>query len=197
MTRCGRERAITVLAVVASLISTQASSELWAPSKIWHMKLRPDQAVVALRPVASFFKLRGGANKIVGEDENEDEEPEVQTEDENTITESVDATNGDFEGEDTLVRRLKSAIERTPPITQAFLSMSIAVTVGSMLLNKNQWPEILLLDWEKFSKGQIWRVFTTFLYFGPCDISYVLTVQFVWQYICVSLKKFIIMSLNK
>lgn len=93
------------------------------------------------------------------------------------------ASMADFEGEDTLMRRIKSAVERTPPITQGFLSLSILVTFLAMLMNGNEYPKFLLLDWQQvFSRFQIWRLFTAFLYFGPFDISFVLTIQFVWQY---------------
>lgn len=35
------------------------------------------------------------------------------------------ATAGDFEGEDTLVRRLKKAVEKTPPLTQVRTALSL------------------------------------------------------------------------
>jgi len=31
-------------------------------------------------------------------------------------------------------------------------------------------------------RGEVWRLLTAFLYFGPLDISFGLTMQFVWQY---------------
>ena len=94
-----------------------------------------------------------------------------------------DVSQGDFDGENTLARQVQSAIEKTPPITQAFLTLSIGATVLAMLLNNNRFPDFLLLDWAQVaSRGQLWRLFTAFLYFGPLDISFALTVQFVWQY---------------
>jgi hypothetical protein len=90
---------------------------------------------------------------------------------------------GDFDGENTLARQVQSAIEKTPPVTQVFLTLSIGVTLASFLLNNNRFPDFLLLDWAQVvTRGQLWRLFTAFLYFGPLDISFALTVQFVWQY---------------
>jgi len=123
------------------------------------------------------LELRGGAKKSKVKDESEDEDFGDFDEDD-----FGDASAADFEGEDTVTRRLLSAVNRTPPITQGFLTLSIAVTVGAMLLNENRFPKFLLLDWSKVAQGQLWRLFTTFLYFGPLDISFALTVQFVWQY---------------
>ena len=119
--------------------------------------------------------VRGG--KVVSDDNEDDTEDESAS---NADKGEVNA--GDFEGEDTLMRRIKSAIEKTPPITQGFITASIAITVGSFILNQNQWPQFLFLDWGRVAHGQIWRMITTFLYFGPLDLSYGLTVQFIWQY---------------
>ena len=141
--------------------------------------------------------LRGGAKKIKtkkkAKDDDSDDDSNCGSDDEDdedvdwdaldNLDDDDDATMADFEGEDTLMRRLKSAVERTPPITQGFLSLSILVTALAMLLNGNQYPKFLLLDWQRvFARGELWRLFTAFLYFGPFDISFALTIQFVWQY---------------
>ena len=126
-------------------------------------------------------------------DDDESDYEEVGDDDDDTDDDDWDSINfgdegdeasmADFEGEDTLMRRIKSAVKRTPPITQGFLSLSIAVTFLSMLLNGNKFPAALLLDWPKVLSGlQLWRMFSAFLYFGPFDISFLLTIQFVWQY---------------
>jgi Derlin-2/3 len=123
--------------------------------------------------------LRGGAKKSskqAEESESEDLDDDFGDDD------FGDASAADFEGEDTLGRRLVSAVNRTPPITQGFLTLSIAITLGAMLFNGNQYPRCLLLDWSEVLHGQVWRLLTAFMYFGPFDISFALTIQFVWQY---------------
>jgi len=141
----------------------------------------------------SALRLRGGATKkktkkggkAKKEEEEEVEESDSAADDDDDFAfgfEEEDVTEGDFDGEGTMAARIRSAVEKTPPVTQGFLSLSIAATVGAWLLNGNRFPDFLFLDWVKVKQGQIWRLLTSFLYFGPLDISYVLTVQFVWQY---------------
>lgn len=115
--------------------------------------------------------IRGG--KIESDNEDVDED--------NEDNDNVD--DGDFEGEGSITRRMKSILEKTPPITQVFLSSSIAITLLSAIFNQNIFPSFLLLNWKKIIKnGEVWRLITSFLYFGPLDLSYLLTLQFVWQY---------------
>jgi len=152
-----------------------------------------------------MLELRGGAKKKdkskkskkgkkgkakEAESEAEVAEPSVDVEDDefNVAADEdgfgdIGVNQGDFDGENTFARQMQSAIEKTPPVTQAFLTMSIGVTLASFALNNNRFPDFLLLDWAQVvTRGQIWRLFTAFLYFGPLDISFALTVQFVWQY---------------
>ena len=129
----------------------------------------------------SFFgpalRLRGGRSS--DSSDGGEEEVEVESDEEDGFD---DVSADDFDGEATLMKRVKTMVERTPPVTQLFLSASIAVTVLSAILNENRFPSVLLLDWSKVATGQVWRLLTAFLYFGPLDFSFALTVQFVVQY---------------
>jgi Derlin-2/3 len=71
---------------------------------------------------------------------------------------------------------------KTPPITQMYLLGSLVLTVLSFGLNKNRWPQLLHFDWKAILTGQVWRIYTAFLFFGPLDIFYPMTMQFVWQH---------------
>ena len=125
-----------------------------------------------------LFRLRGGGGS---DDESDSDSGDVGSDDGDDDN-FGDVSAADFEGEDTLGRRLKSAVEKTPPITQGFLTVSIAITALSCVLNHNRFPDFLMLDWSRVARGEIWRLLTNFLYFGPLDISFALTMQFVWQY---------------
>lgn len=49
--------------------------------------------------------------------------------------------------------------------------------------NRNQWPQVLLLDWEPtILKLQLWRLFTPFFYLGPLGLNFLLTAHFSWTY---------------
>ena len=93
---------------------------------------------------------------------------------------------GDVEGGGQQMEFIKSFTDmwdKTPPITQIYIGSSIGVTLASMLLNKNTWPDLLHLDWKPVLTGlQIWRPFTAFLFFGPFGLNYILTIHFVWTY---------------
>lgn len=72
---------------------------------------------------------------------------------------------------------------KTPPMTQVYVGGSILLTVASFLLNKNNWPELLNLEWGAvLTKFQLWRPMTAFLFFGPLGLNYLLTIHFVWTY---------------
>jgi membrane associated rhomboid family serine protease len=132
-----------------------------------------------VRRSVDIRNIRGGGgvsnhkDEDVDDDDDDDEVGEVES----------DIDDGDFEGENSIKRRVKNIIEKTPPITQGFLSLSLLITVLSYLFNNNEFPTFLLLNWGKVIKnGEYWRLLTSFLCFGPLDISYLLTLQFIWQY---------------
>jgi len=58
-----------------------------------------------------------------------------------------DVSAGDFAGEHTVVRQAALALARTPPVTLAFLTLSVAVTALAAAFNQNRFPDVLLLDW--------------------------------------------------
>jgi Derlin-2/3 len=94
----------------------------------------------------------------------------------------------EYDGEQTAghvmpaIETLKGIWRKTPPVTQAFVGSSIALTILSFVFNKNHWPNFFHFDWGKIATGEIWRVATAFLYFGQLDIFFPLTMQFVWQH---------------
>jgi Derlin-2/3 len=72
---------------------------------------------------------------------------------------------------------------KTPPVSRLFMTSTFLITLLSLIFNKNQWPEFLSMNWKAVSKLQFWRLFTGFLYFGPFGLNYLLTMQFIWQYL--------------
>lgn len=94
---------------------------------------------------------------------------------------SMDMTESDF-AEDSTVDRMVDAWKKTPPLTKGYLAASFAATLYGYVANQNQFPAILLLDWKKVLMGQVWRLFTSFLNFGPMGLGYVMTAHFVWTY---------------
>jgi Derlin-2/3 len=81
-----------------------------------------------------------------------------------------------------LLAPLLTIISKTPPITRIYLTTSFLCTLFSFLLLGNRFPKTLLLDWPSVMKLQLWRPLTSFLYFGPFGVSFLLTIQFLWQY---------------
>jgi Derlin-2/3 len=91
------------------------------------------------------------------------------------------AAESDF-AEDNRVDRAMEAWKKTPPLTKGYLGASFAATLVGYLFHKNQFPPVLLLDWKKVLTGQVWRLFTSFLNFGPLGLGYLMTSHFVWTY---------------
>lgn len=81
-----------------------------------------------------------------------------------------------------LMSKVLEIWHKTPPITQVYVGSSLMITLLSFALNGNKWPELLHFDWQAVLTGQIWRLFSAFLFFGQLDMFYPLTMQFVWQH---------------
>jgi Derlin-2/3 len=91
------------------------------------------------------------------------------------------SAEGDFAEASTLDRALE-AWKKTPPVTKGYLGASFGATLVGYLFHQNQFPPALLLDWNKVLTGQVWRLFTSFLNFGPLGLGYLMTAHFVWTY---------------
>eukprot|EP00916_Digyalum_oweni_P016088 GHVL01026408.1.p2 GENE.GHVL01026408.1~~GHVL01026408.1.p2 ORF type:complete len:156 (+),score=36.50 GHVL01026408.1:15-482(+) len=72
----------------------------------------------------------------------------------------------DFEESSVLVKTLKS-LQKTPPITLSYLSISAFATIMCGILYDNDWPSTMKLKWDAVQKGELWRLITPFFYFGP------------------------------
>lgn len=81
-----------------------------------------------------------------------------------------------------LMSKVVEIWHKTPPITQVYIGSSLLITLLSFALNGNKWPELLHFDWPAVLTGQIWRLYSAFLFFGQLDMFYPLTMQFVWQH---------------
>lgn len=130
---------------------------------------------------SGILDIRGGSEDEYDEYDFDDEEED----DDDFLFDLDDADmmeDDDF-SEDTTLDRAMEAWKKTPPVTKAYLSMSGLCTLYGYLANKNQFPPILMLDWQKVVKKlQIWRLFTGFLNVGPLGLGYAMTAQFVWTY---------------
>ena len=130
-------------------------------------------------------KLRGGAAVLEGDDDDEEDEEEDFDDDEDLFGQDLDDVNveeSDF-AEDNTIDRMREAWKKTPPFTKAYLTASFGATMLGYLTNKNQFPTILTLDWKPvLTRMQIWRLFTSFLNFGPMGLGYIMTAHFVWTY---------------
>jgi Derlin-2/3 len=129
---------------------------------------------------------RGGSSPSLDEDDEVDDEAiEMDADDDDfSLDFEHDPTmnEADF-SEETTIDRLVVAWQKTPPVTKGYLSASILVTLYGYIFSKNEFPTILLLNWNKvLTRLQIWRIVTSFLNFGPLGLGYIMTAQFVWVY---------------
>lgn len=139
----------------------------------------------------ALLNTRGGADNSDYEEDSSEEEDEYDVEEEES--EDDEDIFGDFDfdensvddfKEENIVDRLIEEYHRTPPITKAYLTASVAVTAFGYFMANNQFPPVLTLEWNKVFKGaQIWRPFTAFLNLGSFGlIGYPMTINFVHQY---------------
>lgn len=135
---------------------------------------------------------RGGASSSMDDDsDNDDNDDDIDDEmddDDEMMFDLDDDSNqqsiheSDF-SEETMIDRLMVAYKKTPPVTKGYLSLSMLITLYGYLFTKNEFPSILLLDWEKvILKLQFWRLITSFFNFGPFGLGYIMTSQFIWVY---------------
>ncbi|KAJ1446416.1 Der1-like family-domain-containing protein [Pelagophyceae sp. CCMP2097] len=128
-----------------------------------------------------LFALRGGG----GADDDDDDDDAVDDDVFDEDAEDNAVSDADFE-EETLKGKVLKAWHGTPPMTQVYVGASLALTIGSAVLHNNKYPSWLLLEWGPTLKQfQLWRPFTTFLFYGPFGLSYLLTIHFVWTYMSI------------
>lgn len=136
--------------------------------------------------------LRGGALSDDDESDEESDFSEEESEEEDYDEDDEDLfglDEDDFESaedefaEDNTVERMMDAWKKTPPLTKSYLSASFAATGYGYLMNKNEFPAILTLEWQPVLKRmQLWRPLTAFLNFGPLGLGYIMTAHFLWTY---------------
>jgi Derlin-2/3 len=127
-----------------------------------------------------LLTTRGGSDFV----DDEYDEEDIADDDEALFDDfdMGDEGEDDFAEENT-VDRLIQAYKKTPPLTKGYLTASFIATAAGYVLNNNDFPTFLALEWSPVLKRlQIWRPFTAFLNFGPFGLGYLLTVNFVWTY---------------
>ncbi|KAG5179379.1 Der1-like family-domain-containing protein [Tribonema minus] len=92
-----------------------------------------------------------------------------------------DIADEDFE-EGAVGNRIGQLWARTPYLTKRFFYVSFALTAYAFVFNKNAWPKLLDLEWDKVLRGQIWRVAATFFCFGALGMNCIISMYFVWTY---------------
>ena len=145
-----------------------AGSSILRPGSQWM-----DKRMIRTRSTLGVIGLRGGAVDGDGGEELDDEGDE-----------GVDEGAGLGDGQQNqMLASVGDMWIKTPPMTQIYVGSSLFATLAAFLLNKNAWPEFLNLDWGAvLTKFQFWRPFTSFLFFGPLGLNYLLTIHFVWTY---------------
>lgn len=125
-----------------------------------------------------LLSLRGGNDGAKGEQGEGERDEDVEVDD-------GDGDDGRMDGaqQNQMVASIGDLWSKTPPMTQVYVGSSLLLTVASFLLNKNSWPDVLNLEWGAvLTKFQLWRPLTSFLFFGPLGLNYLLTIHFVWTY---------------
>ena len=150
-----------------------------------------------LSTTSPLLVLRGGSDDSdydldYSDEEDEDDFDDLFDVDDDEDLFSMDAADTDFTEESTMDRMLVHW-SKTPPLTKAYISSSVALTaLGYISKNGNEFPKYCTLDWKStISKLQLWRPITAFLNFGPFGLGYIMTLQFVWTYMSTLVCHFI------
>mmetsp|Transcript_17636 Transcript_17636/g.26730 ORF Transcript_17636/g.26730 Transcript_17636/m.26730 type:complete len:324 (+) Transcript_17636:111-1082(+) len=170
---------VHLLAIIGSFSS--------ATAKINTRLIRPLKIAPSIRDSHTLIKvLRGG--DLSFEDSDEDTEDDEYSDDEDSDDEDfgtmydMDDAEDDF-AEETTITRMVLAWGKTPPLTKTYLTFSFAATLYGYLINQNEFPPFLTMNWKKtFSRLQLWRPVSSFLNVGPFGLAWAMTAQFVWTY---------------
>jgi Derlin-2/3 len=139
--------------------------------------------------VSTTFALRGGKDSDGKEAKKKDSKKkskkpkliEPDTDEDDMDDDDVDAAE-ETGAQLQMMSSIGDMWTKTPPMTRVYVGSSILLTFLMFALNKNTWPDALNLEWKKVLMGQIWRPITSFLFFGPLGLNYILTIHFVWTY---------------
>lgn len=170
-------------------LSTTAGVELSARLPVVIDACSADRLCESSSKLQLLLQLRGGSSALDSDDDDGDEydDDDQESDDEDLLfdlddMDDFEIAESDF-AEDNTLERILDAWKKTPPLTKAYLSASMAATLYGYIFNKNEFPRILSLEWKPvLQRLQIWRLFTGFLNFGPMGLGYVMTAQFVWTY---------------
>lgn len=184
----GKVHAKTTMNRHSSLLGVQSSLQNGDKNVLFaSSKASSNLSFLRTTTALALLNTRGGADD---EEESSDEYDEYDEEsefdeDEDDFLEGFDeGSNEDDFKQDNQMDHLIEEYHRTPPITKAYLTAAFGASTLGYITNKNEFPKILALDWNKvFKSGQIWRPFTAFLNLGSLSIvGYPLSIHFVHQY---------------
>ena len=151
----------SLVAAAAAAAACSSSHALEGPRHLLARSRGVSRRGVALRWAPAVRRRGGSLEEDDDEDESDDEDEDDFEDDDDEIDESVfdedvEISDADFDGDTFKSRTLKSWAE-TPPMTQAYVGASLALTCGSFLVFNNQWPEWLHLNWGAvFKRAQVW-----------------------------------------
>jgi Derlin-2/3 len=130
-------------------------------------------------PRLVLLSLRGGSS----EEEDEEESDEEESDDDVFATLEVEDVNEDDFDEDNMVDQWIQSFKDTPPLTKVYLTAAFVASALGAVLNKGEFPPIFSLDMKKVvTRLQLWRPVTAFLNLGSLGVFWLLTAQFVGQY---------------
>ncbi|VWU49146.1 DER1-like protein [Hepatocystis sp. ex Piliocolobus tephrosceles] len=96
----------------------------------------------------------------------------------NEIKENIKVLfNIDYMENNYIYSYIKSFI-RTPPITKIYLLSTLFLSI-SMHFNKSVYKFIIFDFYKIFEKGEVWRLFTPFLYIGNLYLQYILMFNYL------------------
>uniref|UniRef100_A0A7S2Y3M2 Derlin n=1 Tax=Fibrocapsa japonica TaxID=94617 RepID=A0A7S2Y3M2_9STRA len=183
---------IAVLFCLLFVLSSASTSGISAKSLLLAEKRKDIGRTSLTSGFQKVLYFRGGFEDTDSDDAYDEEDSDIDEDDdfddddedfEGDFGGDVDIDEADFKGESILVR-MKTAWKKTPPISKIYVLSSMSITIGAWAFKNNQWPQLLLMDWDKvLKKLQVWRLVTSFLYFGNFGLDYILTLHFVWTYL--------------
>ena len=179
------------VATATSYLSPPQHLHSWFPSNHYHSLIKHDSNILRRHHQQQYLllqTLRGGGRNdedMEGEEEEDEDDDDqlLDFDDDDDEMNSISGGNSNEFDEVTMLDRVVLSYQKTPPFTKLYLTISMVITMYGYLCNRNEFPNVLLLQWKKvITQFQFWRIVTSFFHFGPFGLGYVMTLQFVWVY---------------
>ncbi len=73
---------------------------------------------------------------------------------------------------------IRASINQIPPVTR--YTLGVTLLLSFCLTYQIISPYSVMLDWPSVFQGQVWRIFTTFIFVGPFSMGFLFGMMMIY-----------------